>query len=417
MIKLGDVVTLVNDNDYDPINNGVKKYVAGGHMESEKLHIQKFGDVVTDSEVIGSAFHKLFKKNHILYGTRFPNLKKASIATFDGLCANTTLVLKTKSNSDLIDGLLPFILQWDKFTEYSIKKTVGSTNPYVKWSDLKNFEFFLPSKNEQLKLHDLFWAIQNSIDNLEDLIQKTNLYFISKREQLFSKGIDHTQFRSIKSLYGTIVKIPKSWDLKTFDELFTFLKTGTNPRSDLETSGNFQYIHYGDVHQKWTTYVLDCDVEQLPYIPENKVKQISLLKDDDLVIVDASEDHEGSGTSILLKNIKKKKIVAGLHTYALRSKKNNLTSNYKIFLTSIPFVKKQIISFITGISVYGLSKTNLKNILIPLPSLSEQEKISTILLSIQEQLLEQNSHLKNLYALRKSTLNLKLTTENSDVSN
>ena len=84
----------------------------------------------------------------------------------------------------MIDGLLLFILQWNKFTEWSILKTVGSTNPYVRWRDLANFEFVLPSKNEQLKLHDLFWSIQNLIDSLEDLMEKNRLVYNSLCDSL-----------------------------------------------------------------------------------------------------------------------------------------------------------------------------------------------------------------------------------------
>ena len=73
LCKLGDVVTVVNDNEYDPINNNVERYVAGDHIQAENLYVKAYGDVARDQEIIGSAFHKLFKKGHILYKTRYPN--------------------------------------------------------------------------------------------------------------------------------------------------------------------------------------------------------------------------------------------------------------------------------------------------------------------------------------------------------
>ena len=74
--------------------------------------------------------------------------------------------------------------------------------------------------------------------------------------------------------------------------------------------------------------------------------------------MDVSEDYEGSGTSILLKNVKDKKIVSGLHTFALRSKDENISLDFKAYLTSIKFVKNQIVGYVTGVSVYGLSKNS-----------------------------------------------------------
>ncbi len=48
-------------------------------------------------------------------------------------------------------------------------------------------------------------------------------------------------------------------------------------------------------------------------------------------------------------------------------------------MTSIKSVKIQIIAYVTGISVYGLSKKNLNNMVVPLPPIEEQTKIASIL--------------------------------------
>jgi len=179
------------------------------------------------------------------------------------------------------------------------------------------------------------------------------------------------------------LEIPNDWKIKKIDESFEFLRTGTNSRSDLEKNGDIHYIHYGDIHTKWNS-VLDCDSEEIPCIDKTKVEEITLLKDGDLIIADASEDYEGSGTSILLKNVKSKKIVSGLHTIALRSKDENISFDFEAFLTSIRIVKKQIISYVTGISVYGLSKKSLKEVAIPFPPLPEQQKIASILNNVDD---------------------------------
>ena len=197
-----------------------------------------------------------------------------------------------------------------------------------------------------------------------------------------------------KSLFGKEIEIPKDWEIKKFDELFEFLRTGTNSRSDLEKNGDIQYIHYGDIHAKWNS-ILDCDSDEIPWIDKTKVERLPLLKDGDLIIVDASEDYEGSGASILLKNVKNKKIVSGLHTIALRSIDENILSDFKTYLTSINFVKNQIIAYVTGISVYGLSKKNLKKIKIPLPPFLEQQKIASVLSTIYELINKYNSTIES----------------------
>jgi len=215
-------------------------------------------------------------------------------------------------------------------------------------------------------------------------------------------------YKLVKSLFGRYEEIPEEWEIKKIEDLFEFLRTGSNSRSDLERSGDVQYIHYGDIHTKWKS-ILDCDSEEIPWISKAKVENLPLLKDGDIIIVDASEDYEGSGTSILIKNIKDKKIVSGLHTLALRSKDENISLDFNAYLTSIKFVKNQIIGYVTGISVYGLSKNNLKKIKIPLPPFKEQHKIATILSNVDNLLQSYDKVIESTKKLKKGLMQQLLT--------
>ena len=193
-------------------------------------------------------------------------------------------------------------------------------------------------------------------------------------------------YKFVKSIFRKDEEIPGDWKFQTFDESFKFLSTASNARSDLTDKGDINYIHYGDLHTKWKTF-LCCDDEEIPFIEEKKIENSTLLQENDLIIADASEDLKGSGVSILLKNVGDKKIVSGLHTFALRPKNEKIFFNFRAYLTSINFVKKQIISYVTGISVYGLSKKNLKRIKILLPTENEQKKIASILFNTNELIL------------------------------
>ena len=64
-------------------------------------------------------------------------------------------------------------------------------------------------------------------------------------------------YKRVKLLFGKEIEIPEEWEVKKFNEIFDFLRTGTNSRSDLSESGDAQYIHYGDIHTKWNL-ILEC---------------------------------------------------------------------------------------------------------------------------------------------------------------
>lgn len=172
--------------------------------------------------------------------------------------------------------------------------------------------------------------------------------------------------------------IPGDWDVVSFETAFKFLSSGSNSRNDLRDQGTTNYIHYGDIHTKWDN-ILDCDKENIPFIDSDKVKRLPRLEDGDLVLADASEDYEGIGKAIEVKNIMGKEVVSGLHTFLLRGDKSIFADGFKGYIQEIKSVKNDIIKITTGISVYGISKRNIRNILIPVPTLEEQKAIAKAL--------------------------------------
>jgi len=151
----------------DRQNTTLGKYVAGEHMATEDIHIRQWG-IVGDS-YLGPAFHRKFYKDDILYGSRRTYLKKVAVAHFNGITANTTFVIR--SNDEIITpGILPFLMLSDSFTDHSVKNSKGSVNPYINWKDIANYKFKLPPLDEQKRLADLLWSV-------DEVIEKYNIVF------------------------------------------------------------------------------------------------------------------------------------------------------------------------------------------------------------------------------------------------
>ncbi|NWJ56969.1 restriction endonuclease subunit S [Marine Group I thaumarchaeote] len=216
-------------------------------------------------------------------------------------------------------------------------------------------------------------------------------------------------YKLVKWLFRKEIEIPEDWVVKKIDELFELLLTGTNSRSDLDKKSDIHYIHYGDIHTKWNKFILDCSFQEIPMIRKDKVEKLPLLKEGDLIVADVSEDYDGSGASILIKNIKNKKIVSGLHTFALRNNDETISLNFRRYITSMRFVKTQIISFITGVSVYGLSKNNFKKIRICLPPLKQQQKIASILSNVDDLISFYDNSIESTQKLKKGLMQTLLT--------
>lgn len=136
----------------DPIEEGIERIVAGGNLESQDFKIRTWGTVGKD--ILGPAFHVMFEPGDILFGSRRTYLRKVSFADFRGVCANTTFVVKSKENK-LLQDLLKHIMLSERFIQYSIAKSKGSTNPYINWKDLNDFKFKLPDLETQRKMANI----------------------------------------------------------------------------------------------------------------------------------------------------------------------------------------------------------------------------------------------------------------------
>ena len=181
-VKFGDVVKDVKIN-VDRTNNPYERYIAGDHMDSEDLTLRRWGHFATDD--VGPAFIRIFKPGQVLYGSRRTYLKKVAVAHFEGITANTTFVLETKDDNIFAQRLLPFLMLSENFTNYSIRKSKGSTNPYVLFSDLADYEFELPSIEEQRVLADKLWTAYELKEAYKKMIAATDEMVKSQFIEMF----------------------------------------------------------------------------------------------------------------------------------------------------------------------------------------------------------------------------------------
>lgn len=201
--------------------------------------------------------------------------------------------------------------------------------------------------------------------------------------------------------------IPEDWDVIKFSEAFSFLRTGTNSRSDLSDNGEVHYIHYGDIHAKWDN-ILDFENSKIPYIASEKIIGLPFLEEGDLIVADASEDYEGVGASVEVKNLNGKKAVAGLHTILLRSD-GILVDNFKAYITRIDGVREALLKVCTGTTVYGISKSKLKEVKLPLPTLEEQRAIAEALSDVDALIAELDALIEKKQQVKKGAMQQLLT--------
>ena len=105
-----------------------------------------------------------------------------------------------------------------------------------------------------------------------------------------------------------------AWGQRKLGEVVEKIKSYSLSR-DVETNEHtgYRYIHYGDIHKQVADLITHD--EQLPCI---KADVYVPLSQGDLVLADASEDYTGIAELCVILHEPTDKIIAGLHTIALR---------------------------------------------------------------------------------------------------
>ena len=111
-------------------------------------------------------------------------MKKAAQAPFDGICSGDITVIRAKEEL-LLPELLPFIIQNDNLFEFAMGKSAGSLSPRVKWENLKNYTFDLPPMDEQKKLAEVLWSINDTLQAYQKLLTETDALVQARFIEMF----------------------------------------------------------------------------------------------------------------------------------------------------------------------------------------------------------------------------------------
>jgi len=187
----------------------------------------------------------------------------------------------------------------------------------------------------------------------------------------------------------------KFWYECSLEQLFSFHGGLGISREQLGDKG-IPYLHYGDMHKGTFSSVSYDDYTILPkYDIKINGDEDFLMKDGDVVFLDASEDLTGTSRCVVIDNPDNKPFIAGLHTFIARPLDNSLCKWYKKYFTQTQDVQKQFERLSVGFKVYGVNRNSIKNIVVSFPiDIKEQQKIAKILakwdeaIELQERLIE-----------------------------
>lgn len=180
------------------------------------------------------------------------------------------------------------------------------------------------------------------------------------------------------------------------DQIVTFEKSYSFSRA-CEGEGIFKHIHYGDIHTK-LPYIVD-DAGKLPNI--NESGDFITLNYGDILVADASEDTKDLGKAVCYLDSENTNVIAGLHTIPIRVNKEMAVPEYLINLFQTKRYRKFVWRMGTGVSVLGLSKTNLATYPVFLPSIDEQREVANNFIKLNKKIQLQQEKIDLLKEQKK----------------
>lgn len=412
--KLKDVA--INCGDYGA-NAPALPYKTGDVRYIRITDIDDYGHLISEDkasldETIAQNY--LLKDNDILFARTGDTVGKSLLykssmgrAAYAGYLIRFTLDEKL-----ILPEYFDAIAKSDIFEAFKISMKRIGAKPNINSREYGIFRFPMPlNLDEQKGIAKLFTKVDEAIASVQNSIAAAEQLKKSLMQNLLTgKMKPDGTFRTPDEFYidEKFGKVPTGWEVKRVDALFDFYPTASYSRSMLSDNGDCKYIHYGDIHTRFHTF-LDISKESLPYINKDMVKKFVYLENGDIIISDTSEDYEGVGKLVEIVNLGDSKVISGLHTLLLRPKTAELTNGFKGYLFNEERVRLEFLKYVTGIKVYSISKNSLAKVLLPIPTKQEQESIKNKLDAVNNDISSSKTKINKLGRLKKSLMQNLLT--------
>lgn len=334
-------------------------------------------------ENTNNTFTKAFKKEQVLFGRRRAYLKKAAYAPFDGICSGDITVIEA------IEGkieklLLPFIIQSDKFFEFAVGKSAGSLSPRVKWEHLKNYEFELPSLDEQKKLAKTLWVAER--------LKQKYIKAIFTAQQLLDKYI-----------------IDNCWDIKKY-KVFPLVKIVNNTtinfidgdwiESKDQSPDGIRLLQLADIG---TGEFLDNSQKFISDETFKRLKCYEVVSGDILI----SRMADPIGRSCIIPNAGYKMITA-VDCCIVRVDNITNFAEYWNFVFNSSIWYSKVLSFASGTTRIRISRKSLEQILVPIPVADDQTKMLRAMRRIKVLINELNEKINQIKLIQFRLANMEV---------
>lgn len=383
--KLGELAIEISKRVDNPSTSKYDRFVGLGNFVSGDIKIKSWE---TTENLASSA--KAFETGDILFARRNAYLRRASMVDFNGCCSGDAFVLR-ENHDKVVPGFLAFLLNSDALWDYANSNAAGTMSKRVKWRDLAEYEFLLPPKDQQAKLAELLWAMDEVIER--------DILALNKIEATLNSNIEY-EIHGI-SLKGKVIRevldeFSKEMKLVPLISLGELLKGKGIPKAQVKTEG-LPCVRYGELYTKHHRIIRNFN----SFISEEDKTKSFLLKKNDILFAGSGETITEIGKSAAF--VDDIEAYAGSDTLLFRP--HDMDGYYLGYLMNSQFVRQQLNKYGTGATVMHIYNSDLAKVKVPKIDKEEQIKIAEKLEKISKNVFDLESKIQSSKALQKSLIN------------
>ena len=378
LCKLGDITSSysggtpqVGRSEY---YNGEIPFIRSGEINSEEteLSITRIG--------LDNSSSKLVRKGDILYALYGATSGEVSRSKIEGAINQAVLAILPHENYDA-----NFIVQWlitnkNKIISTYLQGGQGNLSGEV----VKSLILYTPSYQEQVKIGQYFEFLDNTIT-----LQQRKLEILKNQKKAFLEKMFPKEGENVPEIRFS--GFSDAWKQRELKEVVNFSRGQGLPWADVDDlNGQFECILYGNLYTDYGTII-----QNIKHKTNTDLKVKS--KGNEVLIPGSDTTPTGLARALFLE---KENVILGGDINILSVKHDD----GPFLAYELNKLKKELIIRIKGTTVKHLQNNDLKDIVVSLPSLEEQRKISSLFSRLDNTITLQQRKLEILKNIKKSFL-------------
>lgn len=379
--------TKVSDKDYPPLSVTMQGIVP---------------QLATAAKSDDGDNRKLVKKGDFAINSRSDRRGSSGVSAYDGSVSliNTILTPRGEMNPIYYNWLFHTIQFEDEFYKWGhgIVDDLWTT----RWQDMKNIFIVVPPKATQQRIAEYLDSKCAQIDSIIEESKKSIEEYKAWKQSVIFEAVTGKNLNCKKKVSGIewIGEIPEGWEVKRFKFVVTSLEKGAGITKEVVfEDGDTPCVRYGEIYSKYNQSFSNC----ISKTYSSKIPVQKYFTNGDILFVGTGELVEEIGKCIAY--LGNETCLAGGDIIIA---KHNQNPNFLSYAMNSSYAQNQKSRNKAKLKVVHISATEIGDVQILLPPISEQESIAKMLDSkcaqIDSLIAEKESLIADLTEYKKSLI-------------